>query len=194
MKKTVLLFLKTPEEFNVLKIKTTTTMSSNNFIWIVIILIINIGICLVKSLDPYHEVLETELTPKGRSVLKKRITPLKEMNTEYWFEQAQNSLKKRLQQKQNKGKAKNIIFFLGDGMSIATITAARILKGQRQGLSGEGSELTMETFPYTGLSKVQSISEFEIRKINNSLNIILKFRPIVPMLKRQIPLVVLRLI
>lgn len=156
MKKTVLLFLKTPEEFNVLKIKTTTTMSSNNFIWIVIILIINIGICLVKSLDPYHEVLETELTPKGRSVLKKRITPLKEMNTEYWFEQAQNSLKKRLQEKQNKGKAKNIIFFLGDGMSIATITAARILKGQRQGLSGEGSELTMETFPYTGLSKVQT--------------------------------------
>lgn len=151
-------------------------MSSNNFIWIVIILIINIGICLVKSLDPYHEVLETELTPKGRSVLKKRITPLKEMNTEYWFEQAQNSLKKRLQQKQYKGKAKNIIFFLGDGMSIATITAARILKGQRQGLSGEGSELTMETFPYTGLSKVQSISEFEIRKINNSLNIIFKIQ------------------
>lgn len=132
-------------------------MSVKYVVCIVIILILNIVINSIQCLDPYHEVLETELISKGRSVIKKRITPLKEMETEYWFEKAQHSLKNRLQQKQNNGKAKNIIFFLGDGMSIATITAARILKGQRQGLSGEGSELTMETFPYTGLSKVPNI-------------------------------------
>ncbi|XP_065365982.1 alkaline phosphatase [Calliphora vicina] len=128
-------------------------MSSNKLLGIVIVLVINHLIKSTKCLDPYHGVLETELNSQGRSVTKERQTPSKEMNTEYWFDQGQNSLKNRVNVKQNNGKAKNVIFFLGDGMSIATLTAARILKGQRQGLSGEESVLTMEEFPYTGLSK-----------------------------------------
>uniref|UniRef100_A0A1I8N4N6 alkaline phosphatase n=1 Tax=Musca domestica TaxID=7370 RepID=A0A1I8N4N6_MUSDO len=38
-------------------------------------------------------------------------------------------------------------------MSVGTLTAARILKGQRQGRTGEESVLTMEQFPFAGLSK-----------------------------------------
>ena len=33
--------------------------------------------------------------------------------------------------------AKNVILFLGDGMGISTVTAARILAGQLKGMSGE---------------------------------------------------------
>ena len=49
--------------------------------------------------------------------------------------------------------AKNVIVFLGDGMSIPTITAARILDGQRKGGSGEQNRLSFENFPATALSR-----------------------------------------
>ncbi len=51
------------------------------------------------------------------------------------------------------GKAKHIILFVGDGMSLPTVAAARILDGQRKGASGEENMLSWESFPYTGLSK-----------------------------------------
>lgn len=51
------------------------------------------------------------------------------------------------------GRAKNIIVFLGDGMSLTTVAAARILEGQRNGSSGEEHLLAWETFPATAFSK-----------------------------------------
>src|SRR3546814_13158576 len=51
------------------------------------------------------------------------------------------------------GQAKNVIVFLGDGMSLATVTAARILDGQRKGHPGEENQLAWETFPATALRK-----------------------------------------
>ena len=51
------------------------------------------------------------------------------------------------------GKAKNVILFVGDGMSLATVTAARILDGQRKGGPGEENALSWEDFPHTALSK-----------------------------------------
>ena len=46
----------------------------------------------------------------------------------------------------------NVILFLGDGMGISTVTAARIFAGQQQGLQGEESvsytHLTLPTTPY----------------------------------------------
>lgn len=47
--------------------------------------------------------------------------------------------------------ARNVIFFLGDGLSIPTISATRVLLG------GEEQQLAFEKFPYTGLSKVSII-------------------------------------
>lgn len=44
--------------------------------------------------------------------------------------------------------------FLGDGMSLATVTAARIYEGQQRGQSGEAHSLSFEQFPYVGLAKV----------------------------------------
>jgi len=46
--------------------------------------------------------------------------------------------------------------FLGDGMSLTTLTAARIYKGQLKNTSGESDHLSFEKFPFTGLSKVTS--------------------------------------
>lgn len=51
------------------------------------------------------------------------------------------------------GRARNVILFLGDGMSLTTVAAARILEGQRKGGSGEENQLSWERFPATALSK-----------------------------------------
>lgn len=50
-------------------------------------------------------------------------------------------------------RAKNVILFVGDGMSLTTVAAARILDGQRKGGSGEENRLSWERFPATALSK-----------------------------------------
>ena len=42
-------------------------------------------------------------------------------------------------------------------MSLPTLTAARIYKGQQAGKSGEESLLTFEEFPYGALSRVSII-------------------------------------
>ena len=49
--------------------------------------------------------------------------------------------------------AKNVILFVGDGMGISTITAARILEGQRRGETGEENRLAFETLPFVAFSK-----------------------------------------
>ncbi len=51
------------------------------------------------------------------------------------------------------GKARNVILFLGDGMSLTTVAAARILQGQRAGNPGEENLLSWEHFPQTAFSK-----------------------------------------
>ena len=53
----------------------------------------------------------------------------------------------------NPGHAKNVILFVGDGMGISTITAARIYAGQSKGLDGESYQLAMEKLPYSAFSK-----------------------------------------
>lgn len=51
------------------------------------------------------------------------------------------------------GGPRNVILFLGDGMGVSTVTAARILAGQRQGGSGEEHLLPYERFPNVALIK-----------------------------------------
>ncbi|MGH6635166.1 MAG: alkaline phosphatase [Gammaproteobacteria bacterium] len=55
-----------------------------------------------------------------------------------------------------KHRAKNVIFFVGDGMGVSTVTAARILEGQQMGKPGEEHSLFFEKLPYVALSKVYS--------------------------------------
>jgi alkaline phosphatase len=57
------------------------------------------------------------------------------------------------------GHAKNVIIFIGDGMGMSTITAARIYKGQLAGNSGEENELAFEHFPTVGLSKTYNVDK-----------------------------------
>lgn len=49
-----------------------------------------------------------------------------------------------------------MILFLGDGMSIPTLAAARAYIGQKKNETGEEVNLSFDLFPYTALSKVKS--------------------------------------
>ncbi|RXG67300.1 hypothetical protein Avbf_15662 [Armadillidium vulgare] len=70
----------------------------------------------------------------------------------YWFNDGQAQLASQLQIQPQIQKAKNIIYFLADGTSIATFTAARILKGSRSG-NYEREQTSWEAFPFTGIIK-----------------------------------------
>jgi alkaline phosphatase len=50
-------------------------------------------------------------------------------------------------------RAKNVIVFLGDGMSIPTIAAAHVMAGQRKGVDGESYRLSFERMPFSALSR-----------------------------------------
>ncbi len=73
---------------------------------------------------------------------------------QYWFQAgASTAARNRADLPTSQAQAKNVIVFLGDGMSLSTIATARILEGQRQGRSGEENRLSFEEFPYTALSR-----------------------------------------
>jgi len=70
-----------------------------------------------------------------------------------WWQGGQKALQQRLAVVKNNHKAKNVILFVGDGMGISTITAARIFDGQVKGQSGEENSLSFEKFPHVALIK-----------------------------------------
>ncbi|XP_075217521.1 membrane-bound alkaline phosphatase-like isoform X2 [Lycorma delicatula] len=98
--------------------------------------------------------------PKMKTLSTPSILRLdsRENGSEFWIKGGLDTLKKRLEVIERKGIAKNLILFLGDGMSIPTLAGARIYQGQREGKSGEESSLYFEKFPFTGLSKTYCVN------------------------------------
>ncbi|NWX89145.1 PPBI1 phosphatase, partial [Nothoprocta pentlandii] len=83
--------------------------------------------------------------------------PGAEKTTDYWNEGARRRLESALALQPVTHRAKNIILFMGDGMGLPTVSAARIYQGQLAGGSGEDNVLAMETFPHVALAKTYSI-------------------------------------
>ncbi|CAL8309769.1 unnamed protein product [Lota lota] len=81
----------------------------------------------------------------------------REKEPAYWDAQARDTLVAALKLRPREHRAKNLILFLGDGMGVSTVTAARILRGQMEGRSGEETVLAMDSFPYLALSKTYSV-------------------------------------
>jgi alkaline phosphatase len=77
-------------------------------------------------------------------------------SVEDWWNAGQRFIDANRRLQRNTRKAENVILFIGDGMGISTITAARILEGQLRGLNGEENSLFFEKLPYVALSKTYS--------------------------------------
>ena len=76
-----------------------------------------------------------------------------------WFEGGRNALEEAKRIQAISGGARNVILFIGDGMGISTVTAARILEGQMRGETGEENLLSFEQLPYLALSKTYSANQ-----------------------------------
>ncbi|MSQ58543.1 MAG: alkaline phosphatase [Betaproteobacteria bacterium] len=77
-------------------------------------------------------------------------------SVEDWYKAGQKFIQDGYALKRADRLAKNVILFVGDGMGVSTVTAARILEGQLNGKPGEENRLFFETFPYVALSKTYS--------------------------------------
>lgn len=106
------------------------------------------------------EVLTTTVTCNDPA---SSLTPqqLVNLSTNQWFKDAkvkmatsQDNIEKIVKES---GKAKNIILFVGDGMGVSTVTAARILAGQLEGKMGEEHLLSFDTMPFSGFSKTYNV-------------------------------------
>ncbi|XP_022104181.1 alkaline phosphatase-like isoform X2 [Acanthaster planci] len=87
------------------------------------------------------------------------VCPVRSQGQQFWNDQAQLTLEKALHRQRtlNTNTAKNVVFFVGDGMGISTVTAARILKGQNMGYPGEETVLAWEKFSSLALAKTYSV-------------------------------------
>lgn len=99
---------------------------------------------IAVSADEYHPKHNRPGAYENRAVVD---------DAAYWNKIGQQLLQDELSKQRYNVQAKNIIFFLGDGMSIPTVTAARIYKGQKKGQTGEEENLTFDKFPYAALSR-----------------------------------------
>uniref|UniRef100_A0A182X2L7 alkaline phosphatase n=1 Tax=Anopheles quadriannulatus TaxID=34691 RepID=A0A182X2L7_ANOQN len=99
----------------------------------------------VPNLGPTHPMDNPDWVPP--------TAPTREKDREYWLTSGQARLRRQLElNEQNINVAKNVIIFLGDGLSIPTLAATRMYMG------GEELELSFETFPHTGLAKTYCIN------------------------------------
>lgn len=56
-------------------------------------------------------------------------------------------------------RARNVIIFIGDGMDLSTVTAARIFDGQSRGFSGEEGRLAWEDMPHVALTRTYNTNQ-----------------------------------
>jgi alkaline phosphatase len=70
-----------------------------------------------------------------------------------WFQAGRQAVAEARTLSPRRARAKNVILFVGDGMSPATVTAARIRAGQLAGATGEENLLSFEKLPFLALSK-----------------------------------------
>jgi alkaline phosphatase len=78
---------------------------------------------------------------------------LAEESPAQWYRDGHSLVAERRAAFERPGQARNVILFVGDGMSLATVAAARIFDGQQKGESGESNALHFERFRHTGLAK-----------------------------------------
>ena len=86
-----------------------------------------------------------------------------------WYNLAAGEVLAARTQSRSDVPVKNVIFFVGDGMGVSTVTAARILQGQQPNLigtgggatssSGEENFLSFEKFPWLAHSKTYSVNQ-----------------------------------
>jgi alkaline phosphatase len=81
------------------------------------------------------EMLTSKAYLQGQPANQRR--PVKRAESrDQWYADGRRAVEAAKQLRANRGQARNVILFVGDGMGVSTVTAARILEGQLRGESG----------------------------------------------------------
>ncbi|GAB0093477.1 Alkaline phosphatase [Sergentomyia squamirostris] len=110
--------------------------------------------CAESNSPRCQHLAEEKLThprPEKQTFASRIPSQLFEKTSEYWHNLGYNHVREKISRKLNVNRAKNVVFFIGDGMSIPTLFASRVALG------GEEQQLSFEKFPYTGLAKTYCI-------------------------------------
>lgn len=114
---------------------------------------------MIKKLFSYAIFTSLLLTIVPAQTVRPPFPVKRAESPDTWRRDGWAAIERAKREKIRKGKAKNVILFMGDGMGITTLTAARILEGQMRGESGEENRLSFEEFPYSALSKTYSVDQ-----------------------------------
>lgn len=118
-------------------------------------------LCLLAVVEAQILVEKSEPAPEKDHYHSRNHLPTKfeknafteeETHSKFWVDSAQNTLNNKLNQKKSTTKAKNVIFFIGDGMSPQTVAATRVYQGN------ENEYLSFEKFPYLGQAKTYCVN------------------------------------
>ena len=93
------------------------------------------------------------------SALLPNLSNAADVSENSWYQAGREAVAKARQQLPPRGRAHNVILFIGDGMGVPTVTAARILEGQQQGQPGEEHVLSFERFPWLALAKTYNTNQ-----------------------------------
>lgn len=104
-----------------------------------------LSVCIAGVLSQSTAWADGNTTSRPRTVIQ-----VPQESASQWFVQGARTA---INHGSSKAKAKNIILFVGDGMSLTTVAASRIFEGQAKGQSGEENLLSFETMPNSGFSK-----------------------------------------
>jgi alkaline phosphatase len=109
-----------------------------------------IALLLVLAVGGYF-FLGSDIIPK-RNHIRAYPAPVGSVSANWW-QSGQDALQQRLAVQPINTQAKNVILFIGDGMGVSTVTAARIYDGQSRDESGEENALSFDKFPHVALIK-----------------------------------------
>ncbi|XP_035899102.1 uncharacterized protein LOC118506287 [Anopheles stephensi] len=102
-----------------------------------------------RPIDPHDQ---QHPRPDRRLMKSEPVYDTLEEESEYWRTAAQKSLQEHTTLPKSDRRAKNAIFFIGDGMSLTTVAATRMYLGN------ENASLSFEQFPYFGLAKTYCVN------------------------------------
>lgn len=105
--------------------------------------------------SPEHIRGKSAATARGAN--PSPAAPAREESAQQWFRDGARAAREAADLRPKPGKARNVILFVGDGMGLSTIAAARMREGQLKGRTGEENALSFERFPYVSLSKTYSV-------------------------------------
>lgn len=105
--------------------------------------------------DAYSKLTSEFMHPKFGANFKATPVNQNELSSNYYLNMGKEFVAKQIQNKRNVNRniAKNVILFLGDGMSITTLAATRMYMG------GEEKTLSFEQFANVGMSKTYCVDE-----------------------------------